>query len=276
MLFCLNYDQPFLPSTAEAIRRFAADLYESGLSLVAARVYLSSVRSLHVVNCLADPVEYDQHLVMMLNGWKRSVVRIECQRLPITMCEMRKLKSFIKRSRWCYYDKRMMWSACTMAFFGFLRVSEFTVRCSENKMIYLKCGEVVCCKEVMTITLLATKSSQFCPVAVVIPSTDRSCCAVRAYLKYSHTHRKSNDEPVFDFASGKCLTRQRMNCFLRRALGSGYTSHSFRMGAATTASQCGVPVDQIRVLGRWKSDAYTVYIKSNFEQTKEWIRLMAG
>ena len=171
VLFCLNYDQPFLPSTAEAIRSFAADLYESGLSLVAARVYISSVRSLHLVNCLSDPVECDQHLAMMLNGWKRNLMGNKCERLPITMCEMRKLKNFIKQSRWCYYDKRMMWSACTIAFSGFLRVSEYTARYSENKMTYLKCGEVVCRKEVMTITLLASKSSQFLPVSVVILST---------------------------------------------------------------------------------------------------------
>ncbi len=41
-----------------------------------------------------------------------------------------------------------------------------------------------------------------------------------------------------------------------------YTGHSFRIGAATTAAANGVNDATIQILGRWKSDCYTRYIRT--------------
>ena len=41
-----------------------------------------------------------------------------------------------------------------------------------------------------------------------------------------------------------------------------YNSHSFRIGAATTAMQAKIPETHIQMLGRWRSDAYQRYIKT--------------
>jgi len=41
----------------------------------------------------------------------------------------------------------------------------------------------------------------------------------------------------------------------------GFSGHSFRSGAATTAATRGLPDSQIKQLGRWKSAAYLRYIK---------------
>ena len=35
-----------------------------------------------------------------------------------------------------------------------------------------------------------------------------------------------------------------------------YAGHSFRIGAATTAAQCGLPESTIKMLGHWYSPAY--------------------
>lgn len=39
------------------------------------------------------------------------------------------------------------------------------------------------------------------------------------------------------------------------------SGHSFRIGAATTAAQRGLPVYLIQVMGRWSSSAYQRYIE---------------
>ena len=40
-----------------------------------------------------------------------------------------------------------------------------------------------------------------------------------------------------------------------------YNVRSFHIGAATSANQAGIPTLHIKVLGRWKSDAYQWYIR---------------
>jgi len=40
----------------------------------------------------------------------------------------------------------------------------------------------------------------------------------------------------------------------------GYSGHSLRKGAAATADCNGISKDNIKLLGRWKSDAVDVYI----------------
>ena len=41
-----------------------------------------------------------------------------------------------------------------------------------------------------------------------------------------------------------------------------YAGHSFRIGAATTASRQGINEATIKMLGRWESSAYLRYIKT--------------
>ena len=43
---------------------------------------------------------------------------------------------------------------------------------------------------------------------------------------------------------------------------SSYKSHSFRIGAASLAAENGMSDAQIRGLGRWKSDAFKLYLRS--------------
>ncbi len=78
--------------------------------------------------------------------------------------------------------------------------------------------------------------------------------------------RGKHGGPLLQFKDGRALTRSQLVCELRKALPSAgfkpedYAGHSFRKGAATTAAACGVPVELIKTLGRWKSQAYQLYI----------------
>ncbi len=68
------------------------------------------------------------------------------------------------------------------------------------------------------------------------------------------------------FHNGRYLTRARFVEELQSALREAgvdarlYAGHSFRIGAATTAAQCGLQDSLIQTLGRWRSSAYTIYI----------------
>ena len=73
--------------------------------------------------------------------------------------------------------------------------------------------------------------------------------------------------PLFKFADGRVLTRQRFVIAVREGLekveinSSKYSGHSFRIGAATTAAARGIKDCVIKTLGRWESVAYLQYVK---------------
>ena len=82
------------------------------------------------------------------------------------------------------------------------------------------------------------------------------------------TARGSAPGPLFHFSDGRPLTRSRLVEQLHHSLKranistTGYSDHSFRIGAATTAAARGLEDSTIRMLGRWESSAYHTYIRT--------------
>jgi len=76
--------------------------------------------------------------------------------------------------------------------------------------------------------------------------------------------------PLFLLENGQPLSRDRLSSWLRSIFsGAGipgnFSSHSFRIGAATVAARNGVPDHLIQALGRWTSNAYLGYIRTPAE-----------
>jgi integrase len=77
--------------------------------------------------------------------------------------------------------------------------------------------------------------------------------------------------PLFVFQDGTPLSRERLVAHLRKALAeigldtANYSGHSFRIGAASTAARTGFNDSFIQTLGRWKSLAFTTYIRTLVE-----------
>ena len=68
-------------------------------------------------------------------------------------------------------------------------------------------------------------------------------------------------------SSGSPLSRSQLSALMQtslQALGvaGNFTGHSFRIGAATTAAQCGIPDHLIKTLECWSSDAYQLYLRT--------------
>lgn len=78
--------------------------------------------------------------------------------------------------------------------------------------------------------------------------------------------------PFFRFQDGKLLTKMRFVTKIKEALTAvgidciAYSGHSFRSGAATTAEKQGILDAAIKMLGRWKSSAYQLYVQILREQ----------
>ena len=73
--------------------------------------------------------------------------------------------------------------------------------------------------------------------------------------------------PLFLFQSGQPLSRSVLTDWLRQIMvsariPSNFSSHSFRIEAATVAAHNGVPDHLIQSMGRWSSNAYQLYIRT--------------
>ena len=98
--------------------------------------------------------------------------------------------------------------------------------------------------------------------------------ALLAYL----ARRGMEMGPLFVFEDGWALSRQALVDHVKAALrASGipadrYSGHSFRIGAATSAAAAGIEDSTIRTLGRWRSDAYTRYIRMDPRDLASFLR----
>ena len=166
----------------------------------------------------------------------------------------------------------MIWVAFTLAFFAFFPCSEFTCRGTTlySPSFDLPVSSVsfepnLACPQQMSVFLQSSKTDAFhrghMLVIACLPSL---FCAVKAMCHhFLHAHPQG---PLFLFHSGRLLTRKSVVSLLRDAAHqasfpfSSLKGHGFRIGAASTAAAAGLPDWLIKVLGRWSSDCYQLYI----------------
>ena len=172
------------------------------------------------------------------------------------------------------YNNILLWAACCLAFFGFLRCGEFTVpnQAGYDSGAHLSIDDVSAdSRSSPTMIVVNIKQSKTDPfrqgVKLHLGKTGKEVCPVVAILPYLAV-RGGKPGPLFVLEDTAFLTRQKFTDLLSSALhlagidDKRYTTHSFRIGAATTAKAAGLDDSHIKMLGRWKSDAYQVYIRT--------------
>ena len=82
-------------------------------------------------------------------------------------------------------------------------------------------------------------------------------------LKHLHSCHPTRNGPLFTFQNGRFLIRRDINNLLLSTTDgvANVSSHSLRIGAASTAAAAGCPKWLIQALGRWSSDCFREYIR---------------
>ena len=242
----------------------------SGLSAASLPATLAAVRSLPIALGLPGPSLGAPRLRRLVNGIRHQAPHSSrAIRLPITNYIMVLIGRALQSPS---FDNVMFWAACCTAFFGFLRVSEFTSSGVFDPRRHLARDDVVVDPNgVIRIHIKCSKSDQFASGCTILLAPSASwICPVAALSRYLLL-RGTSTGPLFLFQDGRPLTPALVNTWLRAIISSSgvsgnYSSHSFRIGAATSAAVAGVPAHLIKVLGRWSSDAYQRYIHTLPEQ----------
>ena len=268
--FCLPLNLQPLPASEDTLILFATHLAQTRAHSTI-KTYLVGVRHLHVIHGLNNPLEDKLRLQQVLRGIHRVKPNKKCPRLPVTPFIMSAIKQSLDRHP--SFDATMLWAACCMGFFGFMRCGEFTVasQAAYDSNKHLSAADVAVDSHVnptmLAVTLKQSKTDQFGNgVTIYLCLTKGSICPVTAILQYLAI-RPPTEGPLFITEQGSPLTKQLFIRRIREALhqanidSSHYKGHSFRIGAATTAAVCGLNEGPIKALGRWSSAAYQLYIR---------------
>ena len=231
--------------------RYFASWLSNQVSFPTIKLYLAGIRFAHLENSLVDPLADAPRLRLLLRGIKRTIGLSSRRRLPITMSVMCQLKGALADDpQIASQDKLMLWSAFTLAFFGFLRSSEFTSPSAThfNPLVHLACSDISFTSDgSLLLQLKASKTDPFrMGCSITLAPSGRSVCAVRAMHRYLAHQLPGNSTPLYFFTTGQFLTRDKVTSILRcqlQRLGfamESYASNSFRIGAATTAAEAGL------------------------------------
>ena len=188
-------------------------------------------------------------------------------RIPITSPLLLTLGRNLWNSSTKFTDKVMLWAAMLTAFYGFLRVSEYT---SSHTKSYNP-NTTLCYEDIkilsnstIQIHIKASKTDPFrLGVSIELHRNDTTLCPVQAMTHLLNYH-PTRQGPLFTWGDGRYLTRSSWAAVLRKIKPphiSNMSSHSFRIGAATTAAAVGHPRWLIQALGRWSSNCYRDYIR---------------
>ena len=263
-----------LPTSEQTLLRFCSHLADR-LHHSSIKVYLSAIRSLHIDQGFPDPLVNCLQLQRLLRGIKPHQGSSLPQRQPVTADLMR----IIQRSLDAHNSEHiMLWAACCLGFFGFLRAGEFTVNCAFDPSIHLTVQDLQVDAEVnpssLRVRIKSSKTDPFRPGCVIYLGRGQApLCPISAILAYLH-RRGPLSGPLFIDTHGQPLTRSRLSSFVQSVLqGAGipgqFSGHGFRIGAATTATQCSIPDHLIKTMGRWSSDAYQLYVRTPADSVLE-------
>ncbi|XP_011407305.1 PREDICTED: uncharacterized protein LOC105314691 [Amphimedon queenslandica] len=188
-------------------------------------------------------------------------------RLPITGTVMHQLVGVWSGQD---FESRLIWAAICVGYFGFLRVGEFTATDLSPANILM--SEVaINSRTSPTAIRLRLRKAKTDPfgrgVEIFLGVSGSGVCPVSALLSYLAIRPLGNGH-LFIWEDGRPLTRTAFVTRLRRGLQSAgfdmsrYSGHSLRIGAATSAAAAGVPDHLIKILGRWQSEAYHLYVRT--------------
>ena len=251
---------PCIPATEHLLILFVAHLAQSCCHSTI-RAYLSAVRFLHISHGYGDPMKDKLGLEQILKGVRRVRRSTSDSRLPITPYILEKIHAVISHAT-AAPECVMMWAACCLEYFAFLRAGEFTLASTDqfDPETHLSPADVAIDSHsepsLMRVHLKYSKTDQQRRgVDLYVGRTFNNICPVAAMLAYLPLRGQSQG-PLF-MLNGQSLSREVLVCWLRTTLTSAgvdashFSGHSFRIGAASTGSseRCG---------GKEDSNAWTM------------------
>ena len=264
--FCCQHNLITFPPKEQTLILFATHIasYSSHSDV---KVHLSAIKHHSIIQGHHIPFRDFEKLYLLLRGIKRAQGPSYSlpKRLPITPHLLKIIQQNLFNSSRLFEDKLMLWAAITTAFFGFLRISEYTAsrKTQYDPTTTLLFTDITIRNDSAHLHLKTSKTDPFRHgVTVRIQANNTTLCPINALRLYLANHPYPHG-PLFTFRNGTFLTRADINKTLRDTSDGAIniSSHSLHIGAASTAAAMGCPKYLIQSMGRWSSDCFRRYIR---------------
>lgn len=268
---CQSFAVPHCPASSRALLLYIGHCVTNNLSYRTILTRLSAISFVHKFRQVKDSTQ--TFLVKKcLLGCRKSLLSHDVRK-PIsremlcTLCD--NLTSIFADSYRVLLFKAMF----MLAFYAFLRVSEFTLTSNHNTHV-LKRSQISIVSpsaskpQMISIQFHSYKHSKDRPFVLNVESSaNKNYCPVYSIVQYLNV-RSDTPGPFFIFKDGAGVSSSYFNSVLKslvlQSTGdcNGYSSHSFRIGAATYCfHEKKMSKEIISKMARWSSNAIDSYIR---------------
>ena len=224
---------------------------------------ISALAFVHKLLKVNDPSE--SFLVKkVLQGCRKSNASSKDGRLPITPYILDRILHASQTTIADGYNRVLFQAMCSLAFHALLRIGEMTD--SQNNLSF------DCIQLEQNFLILQFKTFKYSEGSTSTHRVNAKPlmfhCPVRNMARYV-AMRGYKTGPLFISTKGTAVSRNAFTKDLQNALNfvglptKRYTSHSFRIGAASFMASQGASDAQIKRAGRWSSNAFLAYIRIN-------------
>lgn len=264
-------EQP-LPPSLKHLTAFIAHCNIKGLAASTTRTFISSLSFIFQLGNYQD-ISQTFLIKKMLKGFHKSKPTTD-PRLPITPEILSSLLQSLEHTTSSFFTKLLLKAMFILAFCAFLRIGEIT-KTPNPTQHFLLFGNVFTGLDehqngYVEINIPHFKHAKSNTTTLRLHQNKNNPCfcpyqSMHNYLKV-RKHASPSD-PLFSFMDNTPISKQYFTQQLRLALSfcnfdlNRYQSHSFRIGAATTAAARGFSELQIQTMGRWNSNAFRKYIR---------------
>jgi hypothetical protein len=259
-----HFSFPIVPSY---LAIFIAYLHQRDYASSTVNTYISALGYSHRLAGVPDPTKAF-FILEMLKGYGKTGVRFD-SRLPITVPILNRICNNCSNILESQYVACMFRSMCAIAFYAFLRIGEITATKRAPEVLQL--SQITKLSHQGSIAAIKVTLYDFkhhynkSPISIEV-SRQPDVCQVQTILDYINL-RGTAPGPLFQHFDGAPVARSQFTNWLTKSVkccgldSTKYKGHSFRIGAASHAADFGYSDSQIRIMGRWKSDAFKKYIR---------------
>ena len=263
LAFASTYSLEPLPLTEPMLLRYVAHLNLAQLAPSTIKNYLSALRAWVLSLGFQEPCIWTPRVQLACRAVGKAHPPPR-QPLPIGYELLSKLIRLLSPS----HDHLLIASALSLQYFACLRASELcsnpalSIVPTRADISFFHSGSSLA----MVYNCRTSKTSHH-GFKVHVGCSGKPTCAPCIMHHFLPRFPVEPASPLFRFSSGSLLSYPVYNSIIKSLVQlagldpTHYSSHSVRAGAATQAAEAGLDPDSIKRLGRWRSDAYMVYLR---------------